>query len=74
MLCSTHAEDITPEVIKTAFKAQALQYHPDRVLSQGGDADTQKKAHVKFQKLQIAYDVLRDPEKRRAYDRGQLIQ
>ena len=31
-------------------------------------------AHVKFQKLQMAYDVLRDPEKRRMYDKGQLIQ
>lgn len=38
-----------------------------------GDADAQREAHVRFQKLQMAYDVLRDPEKRRAYDRGQLV-
>ncbi len=33
----------------------------------------EKRAHYKFQKLQMAYDVLRDPEKRQSYDRGQLI-
>jgi curved DNA-binding protein CbpA len=29
---------------------------------------------VKFQKLQIAYDVLKDADKRRLYDRGQLVE
>ena len=63
------------EAIKTAFKAQAMQLHPDKVqASSGGDAELVREAHVKFQKLQMAYDVLRDPEKRRAYDRGQWVQ
>lgn len=39
----------------------------------GHAQEAQREAHVRFQKLQMAYDVLRDPEKRAAYDRGQLF-
>ncbi len=73
LLGLAEAEDITAEAIKSAFKSQAMQLHPDRVHASGGTGDAVKEAHVHFQRLQIAYDVLRDPEKRRAYDRGQLV-
>jgi DnaJ-class molecular chaperone len=40
----------------------------------GKGEEERKSAHVKFQKLQMAYDVLRDEKKRKLYDRGQLMQ
>ena len=50
------------ETIKKAYRRLALQYHPDR---NGGD----KEAEDKFKEATEAYEVLRDPEKRAAYDR-----
>ncbi|GFH06048.1 chaperone protein dnaJ, partial [Haematococcus lacustris] len=67
------AGDITTETVKSAFKAQAKLLHPDSVMAAGGDVAQQRQASGDFQKLQMAYDVLRDPEKRRAYDQGQLV-
>lgn len=66
------AEEVSTDNVKVAFKSLAMTLHPDRFLKE--DEDVQKEAHVKFQKLQIAYDTLRDPEKRLLYDRGQLVQ
>jgi molecular chaperone DnaJ len=48
--------------IKKAYRRLARKLHPD---VNPGDKTAQKK----FQDVQEAYDVLRDPEKRRAYDR-----
>ncbi|WP_416897424.1 MAG: molecular chaperone DnaJ [Minwuia sp.] len=48
--------------LKRAYRKKAMQYHPDR---NPGD----KEAEQKFKELSEAYDVLRDPEKRAAYDR-----
>ncbi|MBI1810062.1 MAG: molecular chaperone DnaJ [Gemmatimonadetes bacterium] len=48
--------------IKQAYRRMAMQYHPDR---NGGS----KEAEEKFKELSEAYDVLRDPQKRAAYDR-----
>src|SRR5262245_2631963 len=50
------------EEIKRAYRKLALQYHPDRNV---GD----KEAEEKFKEAAEAYEVLRDPEKRRRYDR-----
>jgi molecular chaperone DnaJ len=52
------------EEIKKAYRKLARQYHPDR---NSGD----KKAEEKFKEISQAHDVLSDPEKRKAYDRGQ---
>jgi molecular chaperone DnaJ len=48
--------------IKKAYRRLAMEYHPDR---NNGD----KAAEEKFKELTEAYDVLRDPDKRAAYDR-----
>src|SRR5258708_15813481 len=50
------------EEIKQAYRRLATQFHPDR----NGGA---KEAEEKFKAITEAYDVLRDPQKRAAYDR-----
>lgn len=47
----------SPEELKKAYKKLAMQHHPDR----GGDQTT-------FQKINEAYDTLKDPAKRQQYD------
>lgn len=53
---------VDAETIKKAYRKKALLYHPDR---NGGDTD----AEEKFKEATEAYEVLRDPDKRAAYDR-----
>src|SRR5271163_3180674 len=50
------------EEMKKAYRKLAMQYHPDR---NPGDA----KSEAKFKELNEAYDVLKDDQKRAAYDR-----
>ena len=50
------------ETIKKAYRKKAVQYHPDK---NPGD----KQAEAMFKKIAEAYDVLKDPDKRAAYDR-----
>lgn len=50
------------DAIKKAFRKLAMQYHPDR--NQGD-----KGAEQKFKEINEAYDVLKDEQKRAAYDR-----
>jgi molecular chaperone DnaJ len=56
------ARDASEEDLKKAYRKLAMQFHPDR--NQGD-----KSAEVKFKELNEAYDVLKDGEKRAAYDR-----
>src|SRR5437763_5372819 len=51
------------EEIKKAYRRLARKYHPDR---NAGD----KQAEERFKEISQAHDVLSDPEKRKAYDRG----
>ena len=50
------------EEIKKSFRKLAMQYHPDR---NPGDKD----AETKFKEINEAYEVLKDEQKRAAYDR-----
>src|SRR5690348_16331652 len=56
-------KNASDEEIKKAYRKLARQYHPDR---NAGD----KKAEERFKEISQAHDVLSDPEKRKAYDRG----
>lgn len=51
------AKSATPEEIKKAFRKKAVELHPDR----GGD-------EAKFKEVNEAYEVLKDPQKKQAYD------
>ncbi len=50
------------DALKKAYRKLAMQYHPDR---NPGDAEAERK----FKELNEAYDVLKDDEKKAAYDR-----
>ena len=52
--------DADAESIKKAYRKLARKYHPD--VSKEADAE------VKFKQLNEAYEVLKDKEKRAAYD------
>jgi molecular chaperone DnaJ len=54
--------DADGDAIKKAYRKLALKYHPDR---NGGAED----AEGRFKEATQAYEVLRDPQKRSAYDR-----
>jgi len=50
------------KTLKSAFRKLAMQYHPDR------NPDN-KEAEQRFKEIGEAYEVLKDPQKRAAYDR-----
>ena len=56
------ARDADAETIKKAFRKLALEFHPDR--NQGD-----KESEEKFKKINEAYQILSDDQKRRMYDR-----
>ena len=55
--------DASPEQIKKAYRKLAREHHPDVAGADAGSEDT-------FKDVSRAYDVLGNPEKRRAYDLG----
>lgn len=56
-------KDAPDTVIKKQFRKLAMKYHPDK-------NPNDDKAEAKFQEISKAYEVLSDPEKRKAYDLG----
>ena len=59
-------KNASDEEIKKAYRKLARKYHPD---TNQGD----KKAEERFKEISQAHDVLADPDKRKAYDRGGLL-
>jgi molecular chaperone DnaJ len=55
------ARGASPDDVKKAYRKLAMQYHPDR---NAGNAE----AEQKFKEINEAYDVLKDRERRAAYD------
>lgn len=53
-------ENATPDDIKKAYKRLARKFHPD--------VSKEKNAEQRFKDLGEAYEVLKDPDKRREYD------
>ena len=56
------SRDSDDKTIKSSYRRIAMQCHPDR---NPGDAE----AEAKFKSVSAAYDCLKDPQKRAAYDR-----
>ena len=56
------ARDAAADDLKKSYRKLAMQYHPDR---NPGD----KAAETRFKEISEAYDVLKDDQKRAAYDR-----
>jgi curved DNA-binding protein len=56
------AKNASQDEIKKAYRQLALRYHPDK---NKGD----KKSEERFKEISEAYEVLRDPEKRKKYER-----
>jgi len=56
------AREASGDDLKKAYRKLAMQFHPDR---NPGD----KQAEAKFKDINEAYDVLKDEQKRAAYDR-----
>ena len=52
--------DATTEIIKTAYRKKAAQFHPDR--------NPEPDAAAKFRAAQEAYEVLADVDRRKAYE------
>ena len=54
------SRDATPDDIKRAYRKLSRKYHPD--------VSKEKNAEARFKELGEAYEVLKDPEKRTAYN------
>jgi molecular chaperone DnaJ len=55
------SRDASEAEIKKAYRKLAMEYHPDR--------NSAPEAEARFKEITEAYEVLRDPQKRAAYDR-----
>ena len=54
--------EATADDLKKAYRTAAMKYHPDR---NPGDEE----AETKFKEVNEAYEILKDDQKRAAYDR-----
>src|ERR1700751_6369607 len=56
------SKSASPDELKKAYRKLAMKHHPDRNPSD-------KSAEQKFKEINEAYDILKDDQKRAAYDR-----
>ena len=54
--------DASDEELKRAYRAKAREFHPDANQDDASDGD-------RFKEISLAYEVLKDPERRARYDR-----
>ena len=62
--------DASLDEIRRARRSKAMEYHPDRLA--GVSEGVRRLAEEELKKINAAYDVLRDPDKRRQYDSEDL--
>ncbi|KAG6890966.1 hypothetical protein C0992_011725 [Termitomyces sp. T32_za158] len=62
------SQSATPEQVRKAYKKRALETHPDR-LGPGISSADKARSEELFRKVNNAYEVLRDSQNRRIYDR-----
>jgi curved DNA-binding protein CbpA len=60
--------EATPSQIKVSYRKLAMQYHPDRLTRQNASPEETKEATDKFAAIAAAYQLLSDPQRKKAYD------
>ncbi|XP_066327006.1 uncharacterized protein [Miscanthus floridulus] len=64
------ASDCSDAELRSAYRKLAMKWHPDKCAVAGSSAGSADAAKARFQKIQGAYAVLSDPNKRILYDVG----
>lgn len=62
------SEQASEQEIKLAYRKLAMRYHPDRTVNL--PERERQESEAKFKEIQVAYDILTNPEKQRAYLEG----
>ncbi|KAL3681996.1 hypothetical protein R1sor_000018 [Riccia sorocarpa] len=59
----------SPEEIRSAYRKEALKWHPDKIQQSGASSEECQRATARFQSISLAYEVLGDPTERAWYDK-----